>query len=755
MTIISKRKQCRLISVAAIRSVVVGAFSCNTNTATSVFNVVKPPPPPHKPLLKRLFCVYTKHTHYNKMMSAAPLNPQAAEFNPQAAEFTPGVKGRPMGHYNNNRHNHNNHHHNNHHNHNHGHNAQWNGHNNSNTNHHNAKGSWGGMSSHSSSPAASTSSEESRRHRSHVYSMHGRKLNPNAAPYGSHPSGPKHPHHMHTHNGTVAPSHGNKHYNDANSQNTTIAGRVVEHKVYVSTPWYTKGVDKALVQLSGEIQAFHLFVRLTPTEVAQRESALCAVRASSVNRFPSSSFTPYGSYAVGTAVSSSALDVIMDNCGVLSSEYVKETFSPVGSIKSLMCNDENTAFVQIESPTGVVVNVSMHKNIGSQAAVCAARACREFFEHHPHAVDVFDVLRQVMSQTGNLEVNTGGLSAYALQVMLIALVTINPMCISTPGSMLLQFCKYYGRDFPFSDYSLCPKRGMIPKRHTQEAISIIDPFDCEGNLAAGCTRAFQIQVQLQHCHSALLRWEGSANGDRKGYKGRTPLSGVISHQKLWSRSELIQNELEQQAKAAGAAYALPECLLSEARFSPAATTPSPAASLASPPPEKQEENDFLFHSPTTSPKGTEATDPIVNMSFASEDVMDLVEGLNLNMSVPESALSPSEATVEPATTPAQSLLELCLAGVPKRQQNASFGAMPMTPGLTDSPVSCSIFDMGTLTATPQRDMLKASSEDSLDMLHEGYVLSGLGNKRMGNKQIPFTSGGALSGCWNRTGWVTS
>ena len=363
------------------------------------------------------------------------------------------------------------------------------------------------------------------------------KLNPNATPFGGAvkkriPTPPA---------ATIAAT--------TTPQHTTIAGKAVEHKVFVSTPWYSKGIDKSAVQLSGEIEAFHEFVKLDQTEARDRSDTCDVIQSMTKLKWPQSTMVRYGSFAVGTSAPNSAVDVMIDNCNVeLASVDVREAFKPLGVIRSLMCNG-GTAFAQIESPAGVLVNISLHKEHGSDAARKSVAICNHWISQFPSIIKpVLSVLRQIMTQTGNLEVSTGGLSAYALLIMIIYVTkTFRPMSC---GSLLLQFCRFYGKDFNFNDFSVDLTLGAVAKVHQMELISIVDPSEKTGNIASGCTRAFQVQVQLQHCYSALLRWETRDAGDNRGYKGRTPLSGVISHQKLWARSEYLQEIEKKVAKAA-------------------------------------------------------------------------------------------------------------------------------------------------------------------------------------------------------------
>eukprot|EP01061_Rhynchopus_euleeides_P009843 TRINITY_DN19157_c0_g1_i1.p1 TRINITY_DN19157_c0_g1~~TRINITY_DN19157_c0_g1_i1.p1 ORF type:complete len:380 (+),score=175.63 TRINITY_DN19157_c0_g1_i1:150-1142(+) len=256
--------------------------------------------------------------------------------------------------------------------------------------------------------------------------------------------------------------------------------------------------------------------------------------------------------------SASAVDVCIDACGrnAITDSSVHHVASAAGctvrGAVTLMDDPEGgkNAFVQLQHDiTGALLNVTLHQT-PYEMATKANAVVRTWGERFPSVVAAHAVLRQVLHQTGNLDVCKGGLSSYALLAMLVALcVELGdriPQVKTTPGVLLVHACRVFGTTCSFDTTVVCTQKGFIAKPQGAadgEKVFVRDPLNAENNLAANCSRLFAIRAQLAHCSKALQRWEVDmpadevlAGGAKKGYKGRTPLSGIISHQKLWSRA---------------------------------------------------------------------------------------------------------------------------------------------------------------------------------------------------------------------------
>eukprot|EP01065_Artemidia_motanka_P010495 TRINITY_DN15570_c0_g2_i1.p1 TRINITY_DN15570_c0_g2~~TRINITY_DN15570_c0_g2_i1.p1 ORF type:complete len:667 (+),score=61.03 TRINITY_DN15570_c0_g2_i1:286-2286(+) len=315
-------------------------------------------------------------------------------------------------------------------------------------------------------------------------------------------------------------------------------------RVVVCTPWYPDGVQKATVQIGDEICAFAALMQLTGPEMDARDRLCETVQSAARRQWPCCTATTYGSYAAGTSSPSSAVDMCIEHCGNIYSSEMYSAFAAVGNIRSMLSDTVETGFCQIDAD-GTVANVSLHSAASPSPPSRSVSMVRSWISDLSATATVHALLRQVLSQTCNLDVCSGGLSSHALFVMVVSAAKRTNG--NDNAALMIEFCRLFGSDFDFSNFSVCVSTPLqVPKVHADDPISVLDPLDESNNLAAGVTRLFQIRAQLQHCLAVLRRWgadivgcEGPKVSKKQGYKGRTPLSGIISHQKLWARAEAV------------------------------------------------------------------------------------------------------------------------------------------------------------------------------------------------------------------------
>eukprot|EP01062_Namystynia_karyoxenos_P024295 TRINITY_DN19450_c0_g1_i1.p1 TRINITY_DN19450_c0_g1~~TRINITY_DN19450_c0_g1_i1.p1 ORF type:complete len:507 (+),score=165.58 TRINITY_DN19450_c0_g1_i1:142-1521(+) len=364
--------------------------------------------------------------------------------------------------------------------------------------------------------------------------------------------------------------------------------------VMVLTPWYPDGLPKSGVHLADEIRDFAGFVSLTGEESAVRERVVTEVATWIRSIWPGAQVGPYGSFAYDASLPSSALDVMADHCGDLGRMRARlRALAPSGlRVVNLVCNDgaEGTtpsAFLQLEAPGGLAVNVAMV--CGQSQAQQAAALCRDWLQKFPAASAVATTVRHVLGQAKIGDVRNGGLSSYAVLMMVVHVCRRVPDP-SDAGAVLLAFLQEFGSDLRYDAEAVSPLSGAPTPRgaqwDAQHQLVVLDPLNPANNLAWGCSRAHHVRSQFQHCLLALRRWS-DVQQQRRGYKGRTPLSALVSHQPLWERTDTIK---QQRRAAAQLLAAVPDCDPDD-QPPPLATTPmlSPAAAPSEPPPLQRDD----------------------------------------------------------------------------------------------------------------------------------------------------------------------
>eukprot|EP01062_Namystynia_karyoxenos_P024168 TRINITY_DN1939_c0_g3_i2.p1 TRINITY_DN1939_c0_g3~~TRINITY_DN1939_c0_g3_i2.p1 ORF type:complete len:474 (+),score=140.52 TRINITY_DN1939_c0_g3_i2:100-1422(+) len=319
-------------------------------------------------------------------------------------------------------------------------------------------------------------------------------------------------------------------------------GRKPVDALSVSTPWFPDGISKQDVTLEAEVAAVAPLLALTPSEArARAEAVACVAAAAAAQWGPQVTIVPYGSYASGLSAPGSAVDLAVGRCGeaAVTEESIASLAAAVPGARLVahMADGTGNGFAQVRVPGGAVsLNISFRAADAAHERRSAA-AVSKLLAELPHAATAHRVLRQMLAQCGTLDVAKGGMSAYALLVVIANVMRRDPAAACSPASAVLAVCRQHGAQAG-------PAGAVIAR-------DLLDP-SC--NLMAGCMKEFAIRTQLQHCFSSFMRWESGALCSKAadcGYRGRTPLSGVLSHQTLWPRREALRRELQQQQPVDG------------------------------------------------------------------------------------------------------------------------------------------------------------------------------------------------------------
>eukprot|EP01064_Diplonema_japonicum_P000774 TRINITY_DN1051_c0_g1_i1.p1 TRINITY_DN1051_c0_g1~~TRINITY_DN1051_c0_g1_i1.p1 ORF type:complete len:353 (+),score=106.69 TRINITY_DN1051_c0_g1_i1:264-1322(+) len=275
-------------------------------------------------------------------------------------------------------------------------------------------------------------------------------------------------------------------------------------------------------------------MRLSEKELHLRQAVVGKIRQAASSMDPDSRVTTYGSITCGTATQASCVDVWVKFAS-LEKEAISTMLAAAGCspVNDILCT-ELGGFVQVKHKTGTL-KYNLTLALDDSTPLASNSVTQEWAACHPQAVTAHAAIREVLDQTSNLDVCSGGISSYALFAMIVAVCKISSH--TTPHALLVEVCRWYGTVFDFTALGVSTSTGWCAKPvGCQDTLFVEDPLDKTNNLAAGCSRLFAIKVQFQHCFKTLQRWQ-VADGEASTYKGRTPLSGIISHKRLWPRAE--------------------------------------------------------------------------------------------------------------------------------------------------------------------------------------------------------------------------
>eukprot|EP01060_Flectonema_neradi_P015319 TRINITY_DN2196_c1_g1_i1.p1 TRINITY_DN2196_c1_g1~~TRINITY_DN2196_c1_g1_i1.p1 ORF type:complete len:485 (+),score=71.97 TRINITY_DN2196_c1_g1_i1:75-1457(+) len=315
--------------------------------------------------------------------------------------------------------------------------------------------------------------------------------------------------------------------------------------VVVCTPWLPEGCRKYDISLSDEIRIFSKFVSISERERSVRNMVIQDLEKWLSTVFPTAVTNLYGSFAYGTCTPASALDLSCEHCVNICATLPRSvaTLSQEYKVLNMVCQGSE-GFLQVENVRENVKVNMVFSEVENTRVKKFTEKIHSWLKEFPNAVPVHSVLRHVLSQVRCGDVRTGGLSSCALLVMIIRICRV---CDATdPAEILHSFLLDYGCEFSFEKHAVCGSKRSACLKHSADPIVIIDPTDQTNNLSENSTSQMLLQVRSQflYCQMGLQKWSPSQAG-RKGYKGRTPLSSIISHQSLWVRVDALKAAAQQ------------------------------------------------------------------------------------------------------------------------------------------------------------------------------------------------------------------
>eukprot|EP01059_Diplonema_ambulator_P017871 TRINITY_DN2998_c1_g1_i1.p1 TRINITY_DN2998_c1_g1~~TRINITY_DN2998_c1_g1_i1.p1 ORF type:complete len:376 (+),score=164.00 TRINITY_DN2998_c1_g1_i1:57-1130(+) len=304
----------------------------------------------------------------------------------------------------------------------------------------------------------------------------------------------------------------------------------VKKEKEVVVPWMgeVEGVG-----LDEEIVCFAAFIGLNEQEKAARQQARSIVQQAASYFWVTSTVKVYGSHACNLSLPSSELDLIIESCGTYLTGYTAPFINYLAALgMKTLCVLEGTtdAFVKVsDSRSDLIINITL--DTACSPVRYAAAKMKRVFTEQPAAGQVLLVLRTVLGQCSLMDVAKGGVSSYALTLMVFhALKKYNGKKVA-PGTLLKDFLQLYGYDF---DYKTSTINSDAPtKLHPADQVSIADLADPSANAADSVTKISQVRAMFKYLHLALDKWDHEEMAD---CRGKSPLSTIIAHKQLWGRA---------------------------------------------------------------------------------------------------------------------------------------------------------------------------------------------------------------------------
>eukprot|EP01063_Lacrimia_lanifica_P021520 TRINITY_DN2896_c0_g1_i1.p1 TRINITY_DN2896_c0_g1~~TRINITY_DN2896_c0_g1_i1.p1 ORF type:complete len:417 (+),score=151.83 TRINITY_DN2896_c0_g1_i1:62-1312(+) len=325
-----------------------------------------------------------------------------------------------------------------------------------------------------------------------------------------------------------------------------------------TAPWFkimnVPSEAVASVPLGDEVLYFGNFMSLTPGEKATRNMMKSAITDAAVSVWPACTGRVYGSFAYNLSLPASDVDLIMEDCGDDLHDHFPLFVEALLGAGYEVIGEIQGAFLKVKNQkTKIGVNITFTE--GKSPVRTSVAVIKQALHNFPMASSVVMVIRTVLSQCNLIDVPSGGISSFAIIIMVLAMCQEHPDIASDAGALLKEFLRHFGSTFDFSRHSIkmyvdeetCPNGMSMFQRPEGGALMwICDPLDPNNNVAEQCTKLAHLKGMWNYCYMALSKWEPAAP-DSSAFRGRTALSTIIAHNALWARLGKLQPHNEMAA----------------------------------------------------------------------------------------------------------------------------------------------------------------------------------------------------------------
>uniref|UniRef100_A0A7S1NBM9 Polynucleotide adenylyltransferase n=1 Tax=Eutreptiella gymnastica TaxID=73025 RepID=A0A7S1NBM9_9EUGL len=294
--------------------------------------------------------------------------------------------------------------------------------------------------------------------------------------------------------------------------------------------------NNTVSRFSQEILDFVRFMELSPAEKHKRNHVVEQVRGIVVSLWPGISVDIFGSWVCGLCLPSSDVDLTINS--TLSIEAISPLVSAL-QVYGFKCKFLAHATVPIIKFTHLETGVRGDISFGLVNATRSARLVQEFLQVYPAAKPLTIVIKTILRGAGLNNVYSGGLSSYAITLLVISFLQMHPY-YKLPeardryalSDLLIDFLIFYGKDFNYHSTALSVLNGgqycvKQPNQEQSLLLSIIDPLDASNDV---CKGSFSISSVRELFYGHYIKLEKC-----KWSKPMSMLSSIFSVQMLVQR----------------------------------------------------------------------------------------------------------------------------------------------------------------------------------------------------------------------------
>lgn len=299
--------------------------------------------------------------------------------------------------------------------------------------------------------------------------------------------------------------------NHSTEKRKMIAGENVER----CTPWRTKNYSCDPIGLHEEIEDFFKYMTPKPSEFRMRYEVAHRITQVMLQKWPHAEVYMFGSVMTGLFLPTSDIDlVVIGNWAktpifTLEEELKKADIAVKDTINPL----DKTAVPVIkftDKQTEVKVDICFNRRSG----VDGVKVIQDFIQQFPILPKLVLVLKQFLTQRNLHEVFFGGISSYALVLLVVSFLQLHPRnAASEPnanlGVLLIEFFELFGRNFNYMKTAITVLDGGsyfskedVPD-HENALLYIVDPTNPKENASRGCYGMWQVKTAFEQAFLKL------------------------------------------------------------------------------------------------------------------------------------------------------------------------------------------------------------------------------------------------------------
>ena len=297
------------------------------------------------------------------------------------------------------------------------------------------------------------------------------------------------------------------------------------------TPWKLQDYHHSVIGLHHEIIDFYNYMRPTPAEKKMRSELVTRVRSLLQARLPEARLEVFGSCSTQTYLPTSDVDlVIFGECSGDPLRIMEEEVRAAGLANREIKFLDNVSVPILrftELTTGVRIDISYDTRSGPESASLV----KKFIKTYSALPKLLVVIKQFLLQRDFNEVYSGGLSSFALTLLIINFLQLHPRRMATDedanlGVLLIEFFELYGRLFNYKNTGIRVTDGgsyFLKKHHssyfeeTSLLLFIEDPLDSKKVVTRGAFHFPIIRHAFEHAF-LLLCSAVLGNGIPNGYQ---------------------------------------------------------------------------------------------------------------------------------------------------------------------------------------------------------------------------------------------